>query len=91
MADNQKQIRLAEMLQELLLQDFHTLLLSGGMSPTDRATLSRLLSQNGWSLDPSRLPTGLKDLLTTQVSFDDADEVAEETDQALGFLGSSGV
>lgn len=75
MADSrEQQIQIAERLQLLLLENFQTLLDSGEMTPTDRATLARLLMQNGWSLDPSRLPKGLQDLLTTQIDPEELDD-----------------
>lgn len=70
----QRQIELAERLQDLLLRDFESQLSSGEMSPTDRATLARLLMQNGWTLDPSKLPQGLQGMLTTQVDPEELDD-----------------
>ncbi len=43
-------------------------------SATDRATIYRFLSDNGWTVDPSNMPTGLKDLLTSRPEFDDGEE-----------------
>lgn len=76
MADEkrQKQIDKAERLQELLLKSFEDALLDGSITPTDRATLARLLSQNGWSLDPAKLPQGIKDKLTSNVDPEDLDD-----------------
>lgn len=68
------QIDLAERLQNMLLEDFERLLESSEMTPTDRATLARLLSQNGWSLDPSRLPQGIKDKLTDAIDPENLDD-----------------
>lgn len=65
-----KQAEIAERLQAKLLERFERLLDSGEMSPTDAATLARLLSQNGWTFDESRLPKGLRDRLTKNVDFD---------------------
>ena len=65
-----KQADLAERLQEKLLERFETLLDEGEMSPTDAATLARLLSQNGWTFDESRMPKELKDRLTQVIDFD---------------------
>jgi hypothetical protein len=73
--DKQKvQVEIAERLQLALLKDFERQLLDGTISSTDRATLARLLTQNGWSLDPSRLPKGLKDQLTSRIDPEDLDE-----------------
>jgi hypothetical protein len=52
------QIALAAELQTLLLEDYRRALRDGTITPTDRASLARLLSQNGWSLDPSLLGAG---------------------------------
>jgi hypothetical protein len=73
-----KQIELAEKLQLMLLQDFNEQLTNKTLTPTDRATLARLLMQNGWSIDPALLPKGLRGVLTDKVdasviSEDDAD------------------
>lgn len=45
-------------------------------SSTDRATIYRFLHDNGWSVDASNIPTGLKDLLTSKPEFDPENEVA---------------
>ena len=68
MADTQADV--ATRLQEKLMVRFEALLDSGEMSPTDAATLARLLSQNGWSFDPARLPSSLRSKLTKDVDFD---------------------
>lgn len=68
MADTQADI--ADRLQQKLMGRFEALLDSGEMSPTDAATLARLLSQNGWSFDPARLPSSLRNKLTQDVDFD---------------------
>jgi hypothetical protein len=80
MADKQKQIELAERLQDMLLLYFETKLKEGTLTDTGAATLARLLMANGWSLDPSRLPTTIKDKLTrtidpTQFTEDDVDVI----------------
>ena len=68
MADTQGTI--AERLQMKLLERFEEMLDEGEMSPTDAATLARLLSQNGWTFDESRMPKELKDRLTKIIDFD---------------------
>ena len=73
---SQDQVDLAERLQTKLLERFEKLMESGEDTPTDRATLSRLLNSNGWSLSPDSLPADLKDFLTKVVdprSLDDED------------------
>lgn len=72
--DQADQIALADELQGMVLEDFKKLLQSGLMTPTDRSTLVRLLSQNGWTLDPSALPMGLRDKLTRRVDPLDFEE-----------------
>jgi hypothetical protein len=63
-----KQLAIAERLQLRLLEVFEEKLKSTeGLSDTGMATLARLLMQNGWSIDPARLPQGLKDKLLTNV------------------------
>lgn len=65
-----EQTDLAERLQMKLMERFERLLDTEKMSPTDSATLARLLTQNGWSFDESRLPKNLRDRLTKDVEFD---------------------
>lgn len=69
--DKKKQLELSERLQVLLLENFEQLAVSGELTPTDRATLARLLTQNGWSIDPAAMPQGLASKLTSLVKFDD--------------------
>ena len=72
----QKQLELAEKLQLKLLERWERLIDEGQLTPTDAATLARLLSQNGWSIDPARLPQGLRDKLTKRIDplqFEDGD------------------
>jgi hypothetical protein len=77
MDDNkEKQLKLAEQLQMDLLEDFGKMFKAGSMTPTDRATLYRLLKDGGWVLDPARLPTTLRDKLTSRIDpkqFDEGD------------------
>lgn len=81
MADTkQKQIEIAERLQLALLEYFEQKLEDKTLSDTGAATLARLLMQNGWSIDPARLPQGLKDKLLSGVdpaklSDDDVDVI----------------
>lgn len=72
MADaNRTQLEIAERLQLKLLVRFERLLDSGEMSATDAATLSTLLRQNGWNLDPTSIPTGIRDKLRDLPGFDE--------------------
>lgn len=85
MADTKKQqIDIAERLQLALLKYFEKKLEDDPptLSDTGAATLARLLMQNGWSIDPAKLPTGLKDKLLsgvdpTQLSDDDVDVIGK--------------
>lgn len=75
MSDNvQKQLDIAERLQLKWLERMEVLFDNGEITSTDMATLSRFLQSNGWSLDPARLPKGLRDKLTSHVSTDEFDE-----------------
>jgi hypothetical protein len=65
--DKSSQIDLAKRLQSKLLRRFEYLLDQGEMSPTDAATLGRLLAQNGWSFDETNLPQSLRSKLTREV------------------------
>ena len=71
---SQDQVDLAERLQTKLLERFEKLMESGEDTPTDRATLSRLLNSNGWSLSPDSLPADLKDFITKVVDPRSLDE-----------------
>lgn len=68
------QQEIVERLQLKWLQRMETLLDEGDLSSTDAATLYRFMSDNGWSLDPAKLPQNLKDKLTDKVKFDEEDE-----------------
>lgn len=81
MSDKEAQLVLAEKLQTKWLQRMEHLFDSGEITSTDMATLARFLMANGWTLDPSRLPSGLKDKLTTTMSAEDF----EDDDNVLPF------
>ena len=72
MKDSVNQLEVAERLQAKWLQRMEFLLDSGMATSTDLATLSRVLLQNGWSLDPKKLPKGLQ-ALVGKVEFDEND------------------
>ena len=74
MPDIAKQQKIAERLQMKWLQRMEALLDSGELSSTDAATLYRFFADNGWSLDPAKLPQNLAEKLTDRVSFKEADE-----------------
>jgi len=71
---NQEQVDLATRLQQKLLERFENLMAEGEDTPTDRATLSRLLNANGWELSPDSLPAELKDFITKKVDPRSLDE-----------------
>lgn len=72
MADNKElMIQLAEDLQLIWLQDMVKQYQENTINSTDRATLIRFLSQNGFSVDPSRVANGLKSKLTSTVRPED--------------------
>jgi hypothetical protein len=89
MADNQveqkAQTEIAVRLQRLLLEDFERAFKDCTITAADRATLARLLMQNGWSLDPKELPQGLRDKLTTHFKPTDFDE----DDGVVGQIGAA--
>jgi hypothetical protein len=69
MVDEIDQHAVASRLQAKWLQRMEFLLDHGLATSTDLATLSRVLLQNGWSLDPKKLPKGLQSLVS-KVEFD---------------------
>ena len=71
---NQKQIELAEKLQMKALEYFENGFDTGTLTATDVSTLVRLLSQNGWVLDPARVPQGLRDKLTSTLDPSDLED-----------------
>lgn len=73
--DEVEQLDLSAKLQALLLKRYLSRLQNGTITDTGMAALQRLLMANGWQLDPAKVPEGLKDMLTSNVSFDDEDDV----------------
>jgi hypothetical protein len=69
--EKEKQIAISERLQTKWLEHFETLFENSTITSTDLATLSRFLMANGWTLDVTRLPQGLKDKLTSGIKPDD--------------------
>ena len=75
MADRlDKQREIVERLQLLWLERMETLLTDGELSSTDAATLYRFMADNGWSLDPAKLPGKLREKLAGKVKFDEETE-----------------
>lgn len=71
---SEQQIELAARVQSKWLRRMDWLLDHGLVTSTDMATLARVLLQNGWSLDPARLPKGLRDKLTAHIPVDDFED-----------------
>lgn len=71
MDTKEEQIAITERLQMKLLKRFEDMLDANEITSTDIATLCRLLSQNGWVLDPSRVPKGLLSKLTARVPVEE--------------------
>lgn len=71
MPDLSKQREIAERLQLKWLVHMERLLDEGAITSTDLATLAKFLRDNGWTLDPQKLPTKLKNKLTKHIDFDD--------------------
>lgn len=70
----EQQIDLAEQLQAMLLEAYATKLEKGELSDTGLSSLQKLLMQNGWQLDPTRVPQGLRDKLTARVDPKDVED-----------------
>lgn len=78
LVEQRRQIEQAERLQRLILDDLERCLNDKTATATDRATIIRLLKDNGWTLDPAQLPSNLKAMLIADLSaVDVADELAE--------------
>lgn len=71
-----EQIELGQKLFQALLEDFATLLEKGEATAADRATLARLLTQNGYSINPADLPDELRTKITTE--FDPEADLDDE-------------
>jgi hypothetical protein len=69
----EQQVAIAERLQLKWLQRMETMIDAGDITSTDMATLVRFLMANGWTLDPTRMPSKLRDKLTTTMSALDFD------------------
>lgn len=67
------QVEIAKRLQMLWLQHMEKMFTSDPptITSTDMATLARVLRENGWTLDESKLPEKLRNKLTSLVKPDD--------------------
>jgi hypothetical protein len=74
---NKEQTAIAERLQLKLLQLYEAKLNDGSITDTGMGNLQRLLSHNGWTLDPAALPEGLKGKLLSKDIPIDEDELPD--------------
>lgn len=72
--ERRTQVDITERLQLKWLTRMEYMIDNGLMSSTDMATLARFLMQNGWNVDPARMPKGIRDKLTTHFSAEDLDD-----------------
>lgn len=77
MADTEKttstkeeQLELVERLQHLCLADLIKMYEDKNVTAQDRATVIRFLSTNGWVLDTTKIPRGLRNKLTANFKPD---------------------
>lgn len=80
------QTAMADELQKKWLVHMYSMFETGSITSTDMATLARVLLANGWTLDPTKLPSKLRDKLTENLNLNDPD-VRDE----LGIVGHVGV
>lgn len=73
-SDKKSQLAQVERLQELWLDEMVKRIESGTATSQDLATLARFLGNNGWSLDPSKLPESLQSKLTSPISAEELDD-----------------
>lgn len=66
-----EQKELAAELQGEVLKSWRDCLKNGTATAADRKAIADFLKGNGWSLDPSKVPQGLKDLMTNRVKPED--------------------
>lgn len=83
----QQQIAIADRLQLMLLEYFEKKLNDDTLTDTGAATLARLLSANGWSIDPNTLPQGVRDKLTSTVDPNDFDD--DDLDAIVGGIAQT--
>lgn len=75
----QAQVKIAKRLQIKMLERWEALLDSGDLSATDAGHLMKFLLENGWNVDPARMPQGLRDKVPALDSLDfDSDPTPEE-------------
>ena len=74
MSKKETQVEIAERLQKKWLERMEAMLDDGTITSTDRATLYRFFAQNGWTVDPKKMPKGLRDKLTTDVTEEELED-----------------
>jgi hypothetical protein len=71
---DRKQTEIAERLQLKLLELYEAKLDDGSITDTGMGNLQRLLSHNGWTLDPAALPEKLRGkLLAGNIPIDESE------------------
>lgn len=74
---SKEQTEIAERLQLALLKLYEKKLADETITDTGMGNLQRLLSHNGWTLDPAALPEGLKGKLLSKDIPIDEDELPD--------------
>lgn len=72
--DKQEQINAGERIQDALLKRWEKILEDESISAAEVAVIVKMLRDSGWTLDPTRLPQGIKDKLTEKVDPSQFDE-----------------
>lgn len=86
MKETKKQIEIAERLQMLWLEKMEARMKDGTATSTDFATLSKFLRDNGWTVDETKLPASLRDLLQESLPDPKEEPDGQET-QIAGYIG----
>jgi len=73
-AELRKQLDIKARLETKWLERMEKMLDSGDITSTDMATLARVLQNNGWVIDETKLPQHLRDKLTTHVSPEELED-----------------
>lgn len=84
------QIERAQRLQDKLLETYEKRLDAGTLSDTGIAALQKLLQSNGWSLDETKLPKGVRDLVPNLPKPDEFDDTDEDLRGVLPFPAKTG-
>ena len=73
-AELRKQLDIKTRLETKWLERMEKLIDSGEVTSTDMATLARVLQNNGWVIDETKLPQHLRDKLTSHVSPEELED-----------------